>query len=185
MISSIINNIKKSLALIMWLFLFSLFRIFLLLALDANDMKISILIFLITILSISLLNCNSFCGKSIKNTLLNAILVNACSICISDVLMFFIPLILKIIPGVNIISTVLLQSEMVVTIITGILWGLVAAISYIVIGSLPDTGKHINNIKILIIIVLTIFNFVFSFVKDLGFKKILKPKNMKKIRKFY
>ena len=195
----IFETIKKSFQLYQYLFIFGLLRLFILCIMenqliDADEITVSIIFFIFVIICITFIDYKySLCTNSFSDSLITAMLVNAIGICSSEVIMFILPLFLQIIPFLDVaVDFALLSVPYVATIITGLLWTLSASL-YNVILSLACSVGALKYLKIIGLIGLLIFNFIFdkiNFIKQIR-KHALKtlmhdiknPKFYKKLKK--
>jgi hypothetical protein len=155
-----------------------------------DDITVSIIFYIFVVLGVTLIDYNyTTCTNSILDSLLNGMLVNAIGIAGSELLMFIIPLVLKFIPFLNVIVDLILMGvPYISTIITGIFWAL-AASAYNVIISLTCSIEFLKYFKIIGLVGLTLFNFLFdkiNFIKTLrktGLKTLAKGIKNPKFRK--
>jgi hypothetical protein len=164
----IFETIKKSFQLYQYLFIFGLLRLFILCIMenqliDADEITVSIIFFIFVIIFITFIDYKySLCTNSFSDSLITAMLVNAIGICSSEVIMFILPLFLQIIPFLDVaVDFALLSVPYVGTIITGLLWTLSASL-YNVILSLACSVGALKYLKIIGLIGLLIFNFIFD-----------------------
>ena len=172
---------------ISYLIIFSFIRILILLILeklsfgnslyDIDKTKTLAVFYIFIILCITLIYYQTY--KSWYDSILNALLLNSISTGGSELLMFIIPLISKIIPPLGLFLDGILMFPFVSTVISGILWLLFTFIGHIII-ILFNSTQFFKKFKIAAIIIIIIFNYI---VDKLNFIKSFKKKGLKTLFK--